>query len=260
MIRNTFSILNGIGDRFERRLWKAGILTWTDFINASDIDFLPVQKKNLFDEFLATAGQELKNANAEYFARHVKRREHWRLFDIFQGDAVCLDIETNGFMPSSGGVVTMVGLYDGLDYTCFVRGVNLAPEYLSEAFSGYKYLITFYGSIFDIPFLMRSMPGLHFDIPHFDICFGARKIGFKGGLKKLEADLGIIRDESVQGMDGYDAVKLWEHARQGSSEALGLLQLYNKEDTVNLFSIAGNIYQGLRLQTGIEEYASRQYT
>jgi uncharacterized protein YprB with RNaseH-like and TPR domain len=138
--------------------------------------------------------------------------------------------------------------------------VNLAPEYLAEAFAGYKYLITFYGSIFDIPFLLRSMPGLHFDIPHFDICFGARKIGFKGGLKKLEADLGIIRDESVQGMDGYDAVKLWEHARQGSREALGLLQLYNKEDTVNLFSIAGTIYQGLRMQTGIEEFASRQYT
>lgn len=261
MIRNTFSILNGIGERFERRLWKTGILTWADFLNARDIDFCPVQKKILYDEFLATAHRELENGNAEYFARNLRRREHWRLFDIFKGDAVCLDIETNGLMPSSGGVVTMVGLYDGFRYTCFVRGVNLAPEYLREAFSGYKYLITFYGSIFDIPFLLRSMPGLHFDIPHFDICFGARKTGFKGGLKKLEAAIGISRDESVRGMDGYDAVKLWEYAKQGSREALDLLQRYNKEDTVNLFTIAGRIYGELKTQTGIEEYAARhQYT
>lgn len=259
MIRNTFSILNGIGERFERKLWKAGVLTWDDFINADAIDFLSGEKKSLFDGFLASALRELENANAEYFARNIKRREHWRLFDIFQGDAVCLDIETNGLMPSSGGVVTMVGLYDGFDYTCFTRGETLVPEYLNEAFSGYKYLITFYGTVFDIPFLLRSMPGLHFDIPHFDVCFGARKTGFRGGLKKLEANLGIRRDESVQGMNGYDAVKLWEHARHGSREALELLRRYNKEDTVNLFSIAGSIYRRLRMQTGIEEYASRQY-
>jgi hypothetical protein len=158
-------------------------------------------------------------------------------------------------MPGSGGYVTMVGLYDGFDYTCFVRGVNLSSENLVEALSPYKCLVTFYGSIFDVPFLLRSVPGLSFDIPHFDVCFGARKTGFKGGLKKLEADLGITRDESVRGMNGYDAVTLWEQARQGSSEAMDLLRLYNKEDTVNLFRIAGILYQKLKTQTGIDEYA-----
>jgi uncharacterized protein YprB with RNaseH-like and TPR domain len=33
-----------------------------------------------------------------------------------------------------------------------------------------------------------------------------------------------------------------------------LLKLYNKEDTVNLFTIADIVYRRLRSLTGIEEY------
>ncbi len=78
----------------------------------------------------------------------------------------------------------------------------------------------------------------------------------KGGLKRLEQALNIIRDESVQGLDGYDAVKLWEHARRGSCEAMETLLRYNKEDTVNLMRIASIFYDRLRQSTGIEEYLS----
>ncbi len=55
-------------------------------------------------------------------------------------------------------------------------------------------------------------------------------------------------------MNGYDAVKLWEYAKRGNIEAIELLKIYNKEDTVNLFKIADVIYHRLRLQTGIDEY------
>lgn len=254
MIRRTFSILNGIGERLEKRLWREGILTWGDFINSPRIDFLNPLKKNLYDSRLSEALIELANANAEYFAASVKKREHWRLFERFRGDAVCLDIETNGLMPGSGGYVTMVGMFDGFDYKCFLKDENLSPGILKKELSGYKYLITFYGAGFDIPFLMRSMPGLKFNIPHFDICFGARKIGFRGGLKKLETELGIFRDDSVRNMDGYDAVKLWEQSQRGSREALDLLRTYNREDTVNLCKIADIVYHRMRAQTGIEEY------
>jgi len=254
MIRNTFSILNGIGERLERKLWKGGILTWDDFIDASDINFINPNKKLIFDERLSSASRELDNANAGYFAGTVKRREHWRLFDVFKGEAVCLDIETNGFMPDKGGYVTVVGMYDGHDYKSFVKGNGLTPENLKKELSGYRYLITFYGSAFDIPFIMRTMPDIEFDIPHFDLCFGARKLGFQGGLKRLESAIGIERHEAVRGMNGYDAVKLWEYAKNGSTEALDLLIMYNKEDATNLFNIADIIYQRLRIRTGIEEY------
>jgi hypothetical protein len=46
MIRNTFSILNGIGEKLEKRLWRNGILTWPVFINAPDLNFISPNPKN----------------------------------------------------------------------------------------------------------------------------------------------------------------------------------------------------------------------
>lgn len=254
MIRHTFSILQGIGEKLEKRLWRSSVLTWDDFLNTSDISFIGIQQKKYFDSRFSTAQHQLNRANSVYFADTMKRSEHWRLFDVFKKDAVCLDIETNGFMPDSGGYTTLVGLFDGYDYQFLMHGVNLTPDNLSRMLSGYKYLITFYGAVFDVPFLKRSMPQLQISMPHFDLCFGARKLGFRGGLKKLEVEFGIRRDDAVAGIDGYDAVRLWEFASQGSSEALDLLKLYNREDTVNLFNLAVLLYNGLREQTGIEDY------
>jgi uncharacterized protein len=256
MIRNTFCILDGIGEKLERRLWKEGILTWEDFTDSAQLLGYSDERKRFFDESLSRNRIELDAGNAGYFSKKLKRREHWRLFNSFRDEAVCLDIETNGFQPNSGGYVTVVGLYNGYDYKCLVRGENLTEENLRRELEPYKCLITFYGAGFDIPYLLRSFSGIEFNMPHFDLCFGVKRLGFKGGLKKLENDLGIERDESVVGLDGYAAVKLWESARKGSSEALQKLIMYNREDTVNLMQIAAILYDRLKHSTGIEEYLS----
>lgn len=254
MVRNTFCILDGIGEKLEKRFWKEGILTWDDFTDADQLPGFSTERKRLFDERLFLNKSELEAGNAGYFSKQLKRREHWRLYDFFKKDAVCLDIETNGLHPNSGGYVTVVGLYDGYDYKSLVRGENLTADNIRKELGQYKCLITFNGATFDIPFLLRSYSGIEFNIPHFDLCFGVKRLGFQGGLKKLEHDLGIERDEAVAGLDGYDAVKLWESARKGSTEALERLIKYNREDTVNLMQIAGILYERLKHSTGIEEY------
>jgi uncharacterized protein YprB with RNaseH-like and TPR domain len=254
MIKNSFCILEGIGEKLERRLWKEGVLTWEDFTDANELLGFSKERKRLFDESLFLNKAQLDARNARYFSQNVKRREHWRLYDFFKKDALCLDIETNGLQPNSGGYVTMVGLYDGYDYKCLVRGENLTAENIRKELEPYKCLITFYGAAFDIPFLLQSFSGIKFNMPHFDLCFGVKRLGFQGGLKKLEHDLGIERDEAVVGLDGYDAVKLWEAARKGSTDALERLIKYNKEDTVNLMQIANILYERLKHSTGIEEF------
>ncbi|HWR57780.1 MAG TPA: ribonuclease H-like domain-containing protein [Thermodesulfovibrionales bacterium] len=254
MIRNTFSILNGIGEKLERRLWMEGILTWTDFIAANNIRCISPERKAAFDWSLSTAERKLGEGDAVFFARNVRRREHWRLFEIFGKDAVYLDIETNGLPPGRGGYVTVVGFYDGYDWRCLVEGDDLTSENLRRALSGYKCLVTFYGSSFDVPFLQRSFPDVRFDIPHFDLCFAAKRLGIKGGLKRIEELFEIERDHDVKGMNGYDAVKLWELAKRGSGEARRLLLCYNREDTINLSKIADILYHRLRQSTGIEEH------
>lgn len=254
MIQNSFCILEGVGEKIERRLWKEGVLSWDDFLSAEKLMMFSSERKRLFDESLFLFQQRLKESDSFYFSKKVKRREQWRLFDKFGSDAVCLDIETSGLQPYSGGYVTMVGLYDGFDYKCFVHGKNLTVENLNSELRRYKCLITFYGAAFDIPFLQRTMRGVEFDIPHFDLCFAAKRLNMQGGLKKLEQDFGIVRHESVQGLDGYDAVKLWEHAKLGSSDAMQTLIQYNREDTVNLMTMAPVLYERLKHSTGIEEY------
>lgn len=208
------------------------------------------------DERLGRAQERLSEGDAEYFSRTMARREHWRLFDAFgqDGEAVCLDIETNGFMPDAGGYVTVVGLYDGKDYLALIKGNGLSAERLSGELKKYKYLITFFGSVFDVPFLERTMPGVDFRMPHFDLCFGAKKIGLGGGLKKVEEKLGIQRPGGVKGMDGYDAVLMWEASRRGREGALERLVDYNREDTVNLMGLAKTVYSGLREKTGISDF------
>ncbi len=258
MIRHTFSLLNGIGEKLERSLWRKGILTWDDFLGLEEIDGISPERKIAYDDLLTRASIELGIDNEKYFAKILKRREHWRLFDAFGKGAVCLDIETNGLQPGAGGYATVVGLYDGYDSRCFVRDENLTVEELNRALSGYKYLITFYGAAFDIPFLLRTFPGIRFDIPHFDLCFAARRLELNGGLKKLEQMLGIERDESVKGMNGYDAVKLWEQAKRGSSEARELLLTYNMEDTKNLLEIAGVLYGKMKTLSGIDECTGKK--
>lgn len=254
VIRNTFIILEGIGNKLEKRLWREGILTWDQFIETKNLSFLSPIRKGFFDEILFSANSELNERNSVYFAHALKKVEHWRLYDVFKGDSVCLDIETNGLPPGKGGYVTVVGIYDGQTYRYFIRGENLTTDTLNEELSKYKYLITFYGSVFDIPFLKTCFQQLMLDIPHFDLCFGARRTGLKGGLKSLEQYFEIKRENKVKGMDGYDAVLLWKEAEKGNSKALDLLILYNREDTVNLFKIAENIYIRLKKLTGIEDY------
>ena len=250
MITNSFSILQGIGEKLERRLWANGIRCWDDFLAAEEIAFLGLTRKRLYDESLLAARRHLDLEDEQYFARALRGKEHWRLFPSFRKHAVALDIESNGFMPAQGGYPTVIGMYDGTQYRALVRGRDLTRENLESALEGRKYLITFFGSGFDIPFLNQTL-GVRFTMPHFDLCFAGKRAGFQGGLKKLEDEFGIPREDSVKGFNGYDAVKLWKAAKRGDSGALELLITYNRCDTVNLFALAERLYGMLRDRSGI---------
>jgi len=250
MIKNSFSILQGVGEKIERRLWANGIRSWDDFLAADEINFLGLARKRLYDESLHEAALHLDQEDAQYFAKALRGKEHWRLFPSFRKYAVALDIESNGFMPAQGGYATIVGLYDGTEYKALVKGRDLTRENIERELSRYKYLITFFGSGYDIPFLNQTL-GVSFRMPHFDLSFAGKRAGLKGGLKKLEDQFGIQREDTVKGINGYDAVKLWRAAKQGDSEALELLIAYNRCDTVNLFALAERLYSMLRDQSGV---------
>lgn len=134
-------------------------------------------------------------------------------------------------------------MYDGSEYRCLVQGEDL--ESFRDLITHYSMIVTFFGSGFDLPVLQKRFRGLEFDQIHLDLCPTLRDIGYRGGLKKIEKEFGIERSEETQGLTGLDAVYLWRRHRYGSSEALERLIAYNREDVVNMKTIADQAFPAL---------------
>ena len=244
MIRRTLSFLPGIGARFERHIWREGAVTWDDFLAKKHIRGISPDRKSMFDTGVSCAISALENSDSGYFVSRLHHAEHWRLFNEFRNNSVCLDIETTGTFPGYNAV-TIVGLYDCYGMKTFIQGKNLDQGILTEVLSQYKLLITFAGHSFDVPFLKKCFPGFSINLPHFDLCPAGHRLGLKGGLKKVEAYLGIGRGEDITGMSGYDAVILWNRYIHGDNRALDLLVRYNEADTKNLLTLAEIFYERL---------------
>ncbi len=249
MIESTFVLLKGIGPYTERRLWEHGISDWRSFLSASALPGIPPQRKTLYDSTLREALSQLEAGQSRFFTRCLKSRDHWRLYEAFQSSVLYLDIETTG-APSDHGEVTVVGLYRRGEMISLVRGENLTSERLNEEFTGCGLLVTFFGSVFDLPYLRAKFPGLVCDYPHFDLCFAARRLGLEGGLKRIESHMGIQRDADLLGLDGWDAVRLWNAWCAGQDAARDQLLRYNTSDTMNLELLARQLFRRLTERYG----------
>jgi hypothetical protein len=244
MLQSTFLFLAGIGEATERRLWSEGLTTWDSFLDTPLVPGISSARKALYNTEIVAAQEELARGNARYFARRLKPRDHWRLFDAFRARTVYLDIETTGTAPHSSDI-TMVGLYGGGRLTTLIRGETLTADRLAEELEQYDVIVTFYGSVFDLPFLKMKYPQLRLDHPHVDLCFAARRLGYRGGLKHLESALGLTRPAAISGLNGWDAARLWHHWQMGDEAALEQLIRYNAADTTHLAWLAEEIYRKL---------------
>ena len=241
MIEHTFQMLPSVGAKKEKALWESDILSWDDFLSADSIDCVKPALKERSDPIVMQAAELLKDDDSFALADLIPKSEHWRMFDHFKDDAAYLDIETDGL--SRDALVTVVTVHRKDRTYTLTEGFDLDPESLSKALKGSKILVTYNGSYFDVPVLRNSFPEVDLDIPQYDLRFASRKVGFKGGLKPLEIELGIHRSEDILDVDGAMAVHLWHQwKRNGDEDALNILQEYNRADTVNLEYIAGVIY------------------
>lgn len=256
MLRSTFILLDGVGEKIERRLWRTGHLVWEDFVAARTVSGISPARKAGHDRMLEAAREALDLGDAAFFSRRLARREQWRLYDAFRDSVRFLDIETTG--GPGGGDVTVVGLSDGIETRSLVRGIDLTIEALREALEPCRMLVTFFGTGFDLPVLARCFPEIDWDRPHLDLCFALRRLGLRGGLKWIEEAVGLQRDEEVRGLDGYDAVRLWRAYNGGAERALDLLVRYNGADVRNLAPLADFAVQGLHLQVGIPSLVAGQ--
>jgi uncharacterized protein len=240
MIESTFLFLNGIGRTTERRLWDQGIPTWREFLQQSSVRGLSAGRKALYDTEVRLALDQHALDNPRFFATCLKARDQWRLYEWLRHRAVFLDIETAG---GPYGDVTVVGLFGNGRMLSLVRGDTLTEARLCQEVSQYDLIVTFFGSGFDLPYLQAMFPRFRIDQPHLDLCFAAKQLGLRGGLKQIERMVGIEREGALQGMDGWDAVRMWTRWRHSrDTEALELLLAYNEADCVNLQPLADLLY------------------
>ena len=230
MLTSTFIHVQGIGYTTERRIWDLGALTWERFLEMRPELKISEGKKALIHDTVDESVLRLSDGDYAYFADVIPSKDHWRALSEFGGDLAYLDIETTGC--GYDDQITVIGLYDGYDMQSFIQGINM--DEFPEALSRFKMLVTFFGSGFDIPMIRRAFPDLRVDQLHVDLCFLLKRVGLSGGLKKIEHQMGINRRPETEGLDGFDAVRLWNAYRTGSQEALDLLLTYNKDDVMNM--------------------------
>ena len=244
MIRHRFSVFRGVGPKLEQTIWKGGVLDWPGFLKSTRVSGLPAGLYRSVSRQICQWMNALERGDAAFFAKNLPLAEHWQLYKVFGDSVRYLDIETTGLIRGYN-VVTMVGIYNGQKYQALIRGKGLTNSALQRALQGCKLIVTYYGRVFDVPFLRNAYPRVDWNYPHFDLCFAGRRLGLKGGLKGVEKSLGIERPGEIEHVDGFEAVRLWYRYTGGSKKALNHLIAYNEADTTNLAHIAPLVYDGL---------------
>jgi uncharacterized protein YprB with RNaseH-like and TPR domain len=241
VLTQTFCHIPGIGRDTERRLWSEGCHDWDCLLqNSRDFSYGNASYDTVI-RMVNESQEALANKNHQYFASKLGRSEAWRAWPHFQDACAYLDIETDG--SNHGEAVTMVGIYDGSKFRCLIKNADL--EDFRDYVTHFSMIVTFFGSVFDLPMLCKRFKGLEFDHIHLDLCFTLKDLGYKGGLKKIEKQLGINRVAEVEGLGGMDAIRLWRAHQAGSPSALKTLIEYNREDVENLPKLAQVAYDGM---------------
>lgn len=232
MLTKTFSHIEGITANFEKQLKDKGVHKWDDFFERMHLfDDLSKDKLEKISHSISASKQALAKNDLHYFKNILKPKEHWRLCKL--GKIAYVDIETTGLSRWSNDI-TIIGIYDGTIPHIYVDGKNL--EQAGEKLKEFDIVVTFNGKQFDMPFIEHHF-SCNYDVIHLDLRYMLKELGLQGGLKSIENQLGINRDADLEGVDGFEAVRLWYQYKRGNQEALIKLLRYNAQDIINLKSL-----------------------
>ncbi len=236
MLKQTFRHIPGIGLKTEQRIWSLGIESWDDFLKEENKGLALRQTKAVRDYL--ELSQEALPQNPNFFTDLLTVNQHWRLFPHYRQKTIYLDIETTGLNEYQDHI-TSIATYDGHEVKTYVYGQNL--DEFPDDIEQFDVLVTYNGKSFDVPMIERFFQ-VQLHHAHLDLRYILRNLGYSGGLKSCEKQLGLDRG-SLDGVDGYFAVVLWqEYERSGNEKALETLLAYNIEDVVNLEALMVEAY------------------
>jgi uncharacterized protein YprB with RNaseH-like and TPR domain len=247
MLECTFQITPGIGPITEKKFWDAGIRTWQDVLIKSRPSTISQNVWMKVQKAIPIVKTAYTQDNLPILQSLIPNDIHWRMIPHFLDRIAYLDIETTGFLPPRD-YSTAIAVYDGKNLKNFIHHQNIGefPSYIAQ----YPAVVTFFGKGFDLPFL-RSEMHLSFPQIHFDLCFLLRRLGLRGGLKRVEHAVGLTRGD-LEGVDGNLAVILWyKFLHTKDPRFLDTLLAYNSEDVLNLEYLLYFAYNGLVQKEGL---------
>ena len=237
MLQNTFIHIQGIGAITEQRLWESGLRDWEAFSDDISIS-LSGKRKHLLQKGIEESRQHLYQNNPVYFAKCLPANQSWRFFPEFRNSLVYLDIETTG-LDRHYQSITTIALYDGHEIKTYVHGQNL-EDFIDDIYK-YNVIATYNGKSFDIPFIEHFF-NIRLNHAHIDLRYVLHSLGFRGGLKGCEQQLGTDRG-NLRDVDGFFAVLLWdEFLKSGDQKVLDTLLAYNIQDTITLENLMVTAY------------------
>jgi len=226
MISNTFRHIKGISAKKENELWRSGILNWDDLENTKN------RQSSLFDAYesdsiISASRKAFYEENTDFFTQHLSSQEYYRIALSFPKKTLFLDIETTGLSKYYDSI-TLIGWSIGKDYGVFLQGES--DESFRQVLKCAEIIVTFNGSLFDLPFLRDKLSDLKIPQCHIDLRFLAKRVGLSGGQKAIEATLGLQRQNSIANVKGETAPLLWYKYCWGDLDALKQLISYNHAD------------------------------
>ena len=238
MLKHTFQHIHGIGEKTEKRIWSEGVTNWETFLDEHQRLTLPQWQRDLACVEIETSLRALERRDAHYFNTKLSPPLQWRLYPEFGQQVAYLDIETTGGAQSAP-VITVIGLYDGASPRVYVQGKNLSR--FVEDIAPFTLLVTYNGKAFDLPVIRQEL-GVPLDQAHIDLRYPLAALGYKGGLKKIERQVGLEREGPLSLLDGWCAILLWSYHQRGIPGALETLLRYNLEDVVHLPTLLAVVY------------------
>ncbi len=245
MLRHTFCHLPGISLKKELNFWRSGVVSWDDLEHVITPQLSLFAERGRHSKLLAEidlSRKAFEDRDASFFASRLPRPEHYRIACSLPESMLFLDIETTG-LSRYYDYITLVGISKGEQYKVFLRGSEESEFF--EWLRGSSIIVTFNGSLFDLPFLLEQYPNLPIPPAHIDLRFLARRAGFSGGQKELETKLRIKRPTDIADMKGEAAPILWHRFRRGDTEALRRLIEYNHADIEGMKRIIEIVIQRL---------------
>ncbi len=241
MLQQTLCHLPGIGPTTERRLWREGIGDWRAMVERGGT----VLRGARGDQVRRAAEESLlrfERGDWRWFDAALPADAKWRAFGELGQRALYVDIETDGGFGAEA--ITVIGAYDGQTAHTFVADRDL--DAARELIEGFPLVVTYNGASFDMPLIRARFPSNLFNHIHVDLRVPLHRLGLRDGLKLIEQMVGIERGPLAQGLDGWDAVRLWREWQEGSTRSLEVLLAYNREDIVNLAPLMRLAFERLR--------------